>query len=88
MIKSKMYWFLVYSDNLALLANTPAQAESLLPNQEKAARGIGIYMNSDKSKLMSFNQDGAISTLWRTSEISSHTSVAISHLLKVMSTYT
>ena len=27
---------------------------------EQAARGIGLYMNSDKIELMCFNQDGAI----------------------------
>ena len=37
-----------YADDQVLLANTPAQAESLLHNLEQAAKGIGLYMNSDK----------------------------------------
>ena len=36
---------LVYPDDLALLANTPAQAESLLHSMEHAARGLGLNMN-------------------------------------------
>ena len=52
-----------YADNLVLLANTPAQAESLLHNLEQAARSIGIYVDSYKTEFMCFNQDGAISSL-------------------------
>ena len=33
--------------DLALLANTPAQPESLLHSQEKAARGIGLYVDAN-----------------------------------------
>ena len=32
-----------YVDYLVLLANTPAQAESLLHSLEQVARGIGLY---------------------------------------------
>ena len=52
-----------YAADLALLANTPAQAKSLLHSLEKAARGIGLYVNSDKTEFMCFKQDGDISTL-------------------------
>ena len=48
-----------YTD-LALLANTPAQTKSV-SSLEKAARGIGFYVNSDKMELMCFKQDGDIS---------------------------
>ena len=51
------------SDDQALLANTPAQAESLLHILGQAARDIGLYMNSDKIDFMCFNQDGPISSL-------------------------
>ena len=44
-----------YVDDLALLANTPTQAESLQHSLEQAARGIGLYMNSDKTEFMHFN---------------------------------
>ena len=47
-----------YVDDLALLANTLAQAESLL----QAARRIGLYMNSVKTEFICFNKDSAIST--------------------------
>ena len=52
-----------YENDLALLAHVPAQAESLLYNQEKAARGIGLYHNLDKIETMCFNQDCSISSL-------------------------
>ena len=36
-----------YSDDLALLTNTPTQA--LLHNLEQASGGIGLYLNANKS---------------------------------------
>ena len=45
-------------DEQLLLANTLARAESLLV---QAARGIGLYVNSDKIKFLCFNQDCVIS---------------------------
>ena len=52
-----------YAEDIALLANTPTQDESLLLRLEKAAGGIGLH--ADKTEYMSFNQDlkGDISTL-------------------------
>ena len=41
-----------YADDLVLLANTPAQAKSLPYSMELAARGIGLYVNSDKTEFM------------------------------------
>ena len=52
-----------YADDLALLADTPAQAEMLLHYLEKAARNIGLYVNSDKTEYMCFGPNGDISTL-------------------------
>ena len=43
-----------YSDDPALLANTPAQAESFLHTLEQEVSGIGLYMNSDKTEFMYF----------------------------------
>ena len=37
-------------DDLLILANTPAQTDSLLHDLEQAMRGIDFYMNSDKKK--------------------------------------
>ena len=51
-----------YTD-LVLFANSPAQAESYLYCQEQAARNIGLYVNSDKTRSMCFNKDGPISLL-------------------------
>ena len=51
-----------YADGTVLLANTPTQAESLLYSLERAARGIGICVNADKTEYMCFNQKGDIST--------------------------
>ena len=39
--------------DLALLANTPAQAESLLYRMKQIVIGIGLYVNSDFSENLS-----------------------------------
>ena len=52
-----------YVDDLVLLTNTPAQAESLLYSLEQAARRINCYVNSDKTESMYFKQNGTVSTL-------------------------
>ena len=57
----------MYADSLVLLANTPAQAESLLHSLEQAAESIGLNMNTNKTDYMCFKQEGAISTLNRRS---------------------
>ena len=36
----------VYADDIALLANTPAQAKTLLHSLEQAAAGIGLHVNA------------------------------------------
>ena len=52
-----------YTNNRALLPNTPAQAETLLHSLEQAAVGIGLHVNAHKTEYMCFNQRGDISTL-------------------------
>ena len=52
-----------YADDIALLANTPTQAESWQSSLEQAAGGIGLPINADKTEYMCFNQKGDISTL-------------------------
>ena len=42
-----------YADDIAHLANTPTQAESLLHSLEKAAGGINLRVNADKTEYMS-----------------------------------
>ena len=49
-----------YADDIAILANAPAQAETLL---QRASAGIGLHVNAHKTEYMSFNQTGDISTL-------------------------
>ena len=51
------------ADDIALLANTPAQVESLLHSLERTAASIGLHINADKTEYMCFNQTGNISTL-------------------------
>ena len=51
-----------YADDLIYLANTPAQAESLLHSVEQAAGGFSLYEKSDKAEYMGFNEDGAMSS--------------------------
>ena len=52
-----------YADDIALLANTPNQAKTLLHSLEQAAAGLGFHVNADKMEYMCFNQRGNISTL-------------------------
>ena len=56
-----------YANDIAILANTPNQAETLLHSLERAAAGIGLHINAHKTEYMCFNQIGHISTLDGTS---------------------
>ena len=56
-----------YADDIALLANTPNQAETLLHSLERASAGIGLHVNALKTEYMCYNQTGDISTLDGTS---------------------
>ena len=51
------------ADDIALLANAPAQADTLLHSLERAAAGIGLHVNAHKTEYMCFYQTGDISTL-------------------------
>ena len=51
-----------YADDIAILANTPNQTETLLQSLEQAAAGIGLYVNAHKTEYMCYNQTGDIST--------------------------
>ena len=44
-----------YADDIAFLANIPAQAESLLHSLERTAAGIGLHVNADKTEYMCFD---------------------------------
>ena len=52
-----------YTDDNALLANTPIQAENLPYNLDQTANCTGLHVNADKMEYMSFNQKGNVSTL-------------------------
>ena len=52
-----------YADDIALQANTPAQAENLPQSLERTAACIGLHVNADKTEYMSFIQRGDVSTL-------------------------
>ena len=52
-----------YTDDIAILANTPNQAETLLHSLEWAVAGIGLHVNAHKTEYMCYNQTGDISTL-------------------------
>ena len=52
-----------YADDIAILANTPDQAETLLHSLEGAAASIGLHVNAHKTEYMCYNQTGDISTL-------------------------
>ena len=52
-----------YADDIAILANTPSQAETLLHSLEPATADIGLHINAYKTEYMSYNQTGDISEL-------------------------
>ena len=55
------------ADDIAILANTPNQAETLLHSLEEATACIGLDVNAHKTEYMCYNQTGDISTLDGTS---------------------
>ena len=56
-----------YADDIAILANKPNKAETLLHSLERAAAGIVLHVNEHKTEYMCYNQTGDISTLDGTS---------------------
>ena len=59
----KRFMDAIFTNDIALLANTSAKAESLLHSLERTAGGIGLHVNSDKTEYMCFNQRDDVSTL-------------------------
>ena len=51
-----------YANDIAILANTPNQAETHLHSLERAAAGIGLHVNSHITEYMCYNQTGDITT--------------------------
>ena len=47
-----------YADDIALLANSPAQAESLQHSLEQVEGGLSLHVNGDKTEYMCFNEKG------------------------------
>ena len=52
-----------YTNDIALLVNTPVQAKFRLHSLEQVADDIGLHVNADKTEYMCFTQRGDISTL-------------------------
>ena len=52
-----------YADDIALLANAPAQPETRLQSLERAAASIGLQVNAPKTEYMCFKQTDNIFTL-------------------------
>ena len=52
-----------YGDDIAILANTPNQAETQLHSLERAAPGIDLHVNGHKTEYMCYNQTGDMTTL-------------------------
>ena len=50
------------ADDIAILANIPNQAETLLHSLERAAAGIGLHVNAHKTEYVCYNQTGDIFT--------------------------
>ena len=51
-----------YTDDIAILANTPKQGERLQHSLKRAAAGIGFDVNAHKTEYMCYNQAGDITT--------------------------
>ena len=51
-----------YADDVALLANTPAQAKTLLHSLERTSADIDLIVNADMTEYRCFNQRGDVST--------------------------
>ena len=47
-----------YANDIALLENTPTQAEFLLHSLEQASAGLGLHVKADKTEYMGFNRRG------------------------------
>ena len=59
--------------DVAVLPNTPTQAESLLHSLEQAAGGIGLHVNADKTKYMCLKSKSRhLHTKWRLPETNGH----------------
>ena len=52
-----------YADDIAILANTHNQAETLLHSLERAATGICLHVNAHKTEYICYDQTGDITTL-------------------------
>ena len=52
-----------YADDTSLLANAPAQVETLQHCLDRAAAGIGLHVNAQKTEYTYFNQTADIHTL-------------------------
>ena len=50
-----------HADNLALPSNTSTQGDSILHSLNQEAEGIGLQLNANKTELMSFEREEAIS---------------------------
>ena len=64
-----------YVDDLAFLANTPIQSESLLHSPEKAAEDIGLYINANKTEIISTQNGKPLKTCSHTSAASTESDV-------------
>ena len=51
-----------YANDIAILANTPNQAETLQHSLEQSAAGIGLHVKAHKTEYMCYNQTGNITT--------------------------
>ena len=51
-----------YADDIALLTNEPAQAETLLHSLKRAAADLVLNVNANKTEYIYFNQIGDVST--------------------------
>ena len=52
-----------YDDEIAILANTLNQSETVLHSLERAAAGIRLHVNAHKTEYMCYNQTGDITIL-------------------------
>ena len=56
-----------YADDIALLADVPAQAKTLVHSLERVAASISLHVNAHKTEYMCLNERGDMYTLKRSS---------------------
>ena len=53
-------FLLLFADDVVLVSSTPAGVQNQINNLEKASESLGLSVNSDQTKVMTFTKGGRI----------------------------